>query len=798
MANNLRLQIGNLSGCLGDAIQKAVKLVLKNASMIEVRKFLIFAFILVGFVTIIGQIVLIRQLLTIFCGNELSIGIVLGIWLLSTASGSFILGMAADYFKNRFMFFAYTQTSLAIFLPASLFLSRSPKILSEISIGEVVGFFKMIVISCSVLAPFCFFSGSLFALGCLLLADHYDNKGKSVGVVFFLEAIGAALGGIAFHFFLVNIFNPVQITLLMSVLLLLSTLFLTFFQKPMRFDARGLPAVLLVFTVSVLVFGSSFLEKMSREWEWKGYRLIDSHDTIYGNLAVISRGDQISFYENGQWNFTYPDLLTAEESVHFALLQHPDPKSVLLIGGGISSATAQVLKHPSVASLDYVELDPGVIALGLRYLPEKAVAATKDHRVSIYHMDGRAFVKKALSNYDVVIVNLPDPKTAQLNRFYTVEFFQEAAQKLRKGGVLSFSVTSSENVIGYALADFLGSLYTSASAVFKDVVVFPGDPARFFGAMSENALVSRPDLLVERIKDRQLDLKYVRGYYILSNLSPMRLNYVLSRIRGSKVTKLNRDLNPICYFYNTVLWGAQHSPMMKTLFLRLSKIEMGWFFYGIVAFTLVLLLIASRQGTKRFLGRTFLLYSVLIVGYTEIALEVIIVLAFQIFYGYVYYKIGILLTLFTVGLAIGSWIIVRFLDRIGNRLKVLLEIQAGMAAYCIALVFPIRYLQGIDGALGCYAEPMTLSFAFIAGFLGGMHFPLANSIYLTHGKKVGKIAGLLYGIDLIGHSAGAILASVLLLPIYGIAATLYVLGALNVSAFILLSRMYRSHPMIIM
>ena len=60
----------------------------------------------------------------------------------------------------------------------------------------------------------------------------------------------------------------------------------------------------------------------------------------------------------------------------------------------------------------------------------------------------RFFAKRATGPYDVVIANVPDPTTAQLNRFYTSEFFEEVGEILAKGGVIGVTVSSSENYIG--------------------------------------------------------------------------------------------------------------------------------------------------------------------------------------------------------------------------------------------------------------------------------------------------------------------------------------------------------------
>jgi len=73
-----------------------------------------------------------------------------------------------------------------------------------------------------------------------------------------------------------------------------------------------------------------------------------------------------------------------------------------------------------------------------------------------------------------------------------------------------------------------------------------------------------------------------------------------------------------------------------------------------------------------------------------------------------------------------------------------------------------------------------------AGFIGGYQFPLANRLYLRTGRSIERVAGFLYGVDLIGSSAGALVTSAFLIPILGIFPTLILLSTLNLCSMILL------------
>ena len=115
------------------------------------------------------------------------------------------------------------------------------------------------------------------------------------------------------------------------------------------------------------------------------------------------------------------------------MAQRPDARKVLLVSGGISGTAREILKY-HVSRVDYVELDPLILELGRKYLPDNLA----DRRIRVINTDGRLFIKQTGEKYDVAIMDVPAPSTAQLNRFYTVEFHgrSQAGAFQGRGGVL--------------------------------------------------------------------------------------------------------------------------------------------------------------------------------------------------------------------------------------------------------------------------------------------------------------------------------------------------------------------------
>jgi len=735
----------------------------------------ILAFILMGLGALLAQIILLRELMVVFSGNELSTGVTLSAWLLWTAVGSAVLGIFSDRIKGKPSLFASVQLVLAFLIPACFLMARYLRPLLGIPAGEIASLPQMVIGIFVLLIPFCLLSGFLFALGCSLLGEILGKEARSVGVIYAYEALGAGIGGLGFSYLLIHVFNSWQVVLLTAFFLALSSFILSRQLRPV--------AVLwILILLGTLAFYGARPNLVSQGWAWHGYQVKAGTDTIYGNITVITDGPQVSFFENGVWVFTHPDPQTAEEAVHFALLEHPMPRELLLIGGGVGGLIGEALKHPSLRHVDYVELDPKLITMGRKLLPPEATVHLDDPRVEIIYTDGRRFVQQGEKKYDVVILHLPDPTSARLNRCYTQEFFAEVKRILREGGVFYLSVSSSENVIGHTLARFLSSIYWTMQEVFPEVVVLPGPAARFLGAESAGILVSDPEILVQRIYLRDLQLQYVREYYLLFNLSAERVRYLRSILEGGKGAGINRDLRPICYFYNIVLWSAQYTPLLKGWFVGMLNLRVEWLFYLIAAVTFILF----WRGRKT--PSIPLLWAVAVTGFSEIALEIILILCFQIIYGYLYYKIGVIITAYMIGLALGGWMITVLLPGVTRPLRSLLMVQAGVVLYALGILLLILGLhQGVSPP--ALSRPIEAIFPFltlVAGFLGGVHFPLANKVYLGRRKEIGRIGGLLNGVDLVGSAAGALVISIILVPILGIAQGISLIVAMNLSAILCL------------
>jgi len=558
---------------------------------------------------------------------------------------------------------------------------------------------------------------------------------------------------------------------------------------------------------------------------WQGFRIVALRQSHYGNLAVVSLDSQFSTYEDGLLVFTTEDIQSAEEAAHIPLLEHRAPAQVLLIGGGVGGVVREMLKHRTLVQLDYVELDPQLITLSKEVLPHKYVSDLEDSRVRVQYTDGRRFLQQTSKCYDVVVMQIPPPYTAQLNRFYTREFFALVRSHLKPGGVFAFSAPAVAEYVGPELGAFLGSLSRTSESIFKSNVIIPASRSFFVCSPDKNPyIVAAPESLLSRLAVRNIETLFVRDYFLMSTLSSERLAYVGKRVATSKVGSVNTDLSPTSFYYDLVLWSAEYEHFMKRVLEWIFGNRWSvWVVTAAVAIALIALTGSKRRGR-------LVLSALAVSGFAAIVLELEILLCFQLLYGNLYDRIGVLLTAYMLGLAAGAVLERRgehsmpsgleagvALERPGQHsmvsdvavLRRPAIIQILTAAFALAFlgVIYLAVRMGSQNLTGATASPNlavesafshtaaigTASqhlfnafewffpiFALLAGALGGALFSSASRAFFACATS-GSV-GLTYAWDLLGSCLGAVLCSAVLFPVVGVPATTAIVAILLVAS----------------
>lgn len=669
----------------------------------------------------------------------------LGSWLLWTGAGSLL----ADKLRWRSLLAPAFAYAIAGFLfPLTLLAVRLVRPWLGILPGEVVGLLTILPIALLIVAPFAFIVGTQF----VLLSRSYPEEGANR--VYLFEALGAALGGLATTFLFIPHFSNLGIALLVgSLSIFIGFVFTGGYSQPLRF----LGWILLPF----LLISSWFIQKPLERWslnkQWKGFELIQSANSPYGSIAVVRQAEQVSVFQQGSLVFSFPDPLSAEEAVHFGLLEHPHPRTALLIGNGLGGSIAEALKYPNLA-MDYVDLDPKLFSLTQTALKEQGPVPSD--RVRAHLTDPRRFLAGSRFHYDVILLNLPVPSTAQLNRFYTREFFTIVKDHLSPGGVFSFRLPSEEDYLSPELADFLSSMRQTLKDVFPEVTVLPGGTAVFVASEGFLNLTRNPDTLITRLHDRNISTSFVSEYYLPDRLASFHLEKLDASLDKARALT-NTDSRPICYYFDALLLSSHFRSGEKAVVSFLSRVPL-WVFALFFCLGLLVILLRGPSSLP--------LLTIVSAGVTSMSLEVVSLIAFQTYSGALYSGIGLLLSAFMVGLAFGSWL---FVSARRQTTLILRLLQAGLVLLPLLLLLVLRGLPAIKApGVSDFIFPLFLG---ITGLVSGAVFPVANGLYLRNKPSA---LGTAYGLDLLSACLGAILTSAVFIPLHGMAATLFLLAFL--------------------
>jgi spermidine synthase len=157
------------------------------------------------------------------------------------------------------------------------------------------------------------------------------------------------------------------------------------------------------------------------------YQRIDILDT-YAHGRVMTLDGLVMVTERDE--FVYHEMMA-----HVPLFSHPDPRRVLIIGGGDGGTLREVVKHPGIEECIMVEIDPEVVEAARRFLPSMACAL--DHpKAELRFEDGIAFVREAdEESFDVILIDCTDP-VGPAEDLFKEPFYRDCLRILGKDGIL--------------------------------------------------------------------------------------------------------------------------------------------------------------------------------------------------------------------------------------------------------------------------------------------------------------------------------------------------------------------------
>ncbi len=778
--------------------------------MLRLKTILIFGFLLMGFTFTVTQGLMIRELLVVFFGNELSIGLILGNWLILEAIGSGLLGRLTERWVSKPSTFAALEILFALLLPFCLYAAYNSGSLIGAIPGEGVGLLPIFWSTFLVLAPLALVDGAMFPFGSRAFAAVTGREVHSIGRVYVYESLGAIIGGIVFTYLFIPYLYSLQIVLLLSGLNLFAASLI--FSSYKLLEGERLPLKLgIVVALVLLVAGFGFslspgaehIQRWASSRQWTGLNLIYSENSVYGNVAVVQRESQYTFYADGIPILTAPepDRVLSEEIVHLPMLFILHPERVLVLSGGVGGVLSELSKYP-LQRIDYAELDPLLIEAVEEFPTMLTLDELNNPRLRVEHVDGRLLVRKKAWNqteiYDLIIINLPYPSTLQLNRFYTVEFFQMVRGLLSENGVLVMGTPGTLTYMSEELRDLNKMAYQTLKRVTSHVRPIPGDSLTWWLASEAEGLLTTPlEVLIARWEERGLESRLMTSPYIRQRLDQAQLDWFWqalgeedeggrSRFLGGVGEHLNQDLHPVGLFYGLSYWHALFSPSLVQLFALTGQLNLWPLSLFIIGCSLLLTTVVRL--TKR--GRGIVIpYVVATTGFSGMAADLVLIFAFQSLYGYVYHWIGLFITAFMAGLSLGGFLMNRRLDRIRSDKRPLIALDFAIVIYwgLTFTLFNFYHTQPFDPLILAFTQGLLLVLNALGGFLVGSQFPLANKILSRERKGLKGTAGFLYASDLTGAFLGSITVSVILIPALGILSTCLLASIIKMGSLLLIA-----------
>ncbi|HTL33971.1 MAG TPA: polyamine aminopropyltransferase [Kofleriaceae bacterium] len=303
-----------------------------------------------------------------------------------------------------------------------------------------------------VLLAFVFAIGVLVGLELPLLMRLLEGQvafKDIVSRVLTFDYIGALAAALLFPLLLVPKLGLVRSSLVMGTANAVVALWGTWLLAP-RLGRKGVVAVRVraVIVLIGMIVALAIADKFTTWAEDEMYidPIVYSRQTPYQRIIVTQGKSGFQLFLNGNLQFSSADEYRYHESlVHPPMLAaDAPPRRVLILGGGDGLALREVLAHPSVEAVTLVDLDPAMpeLAMSFPLLVALNKNSFRDHRVTLVHDDADVWLQEHASQWDVIIVDFPDPNTFALGKLYTRAFYRRVLAHLAPGGAVSIQATS--------------------------------------------------------------------------------------------------------------------------------------------------------------------------------------------------------------------------------------------------------------------------------------------------------------------------------------------------------------------
>jgi len=484
------------------------------------------------------------------------------------------------------------------------------------------------------------------------------------------------------------------------------------------------------------------------EKKYASQELISTQDSKYGRLDITKYKEQKNYYWNGEIFANSSHEMYAQQMINFVMLQHPEPKKILLIGGLLNGFIEEIENYETVEKIDYLELEKNIL--------KEAKAYTKTNFITT---DAIYFLKKHTYKYDLIFVDLLDPSSLNLNRFYTLDFFELLrARTSSDSSVVAVTLSSGTNFMTPEITQLNATIYSTFSAVFEKVVLIPSIKNIFIG--SSSSYISND---IQELTGR---LKFPEPWFnkiiIFEKCNKLRVNQILNLLRTKK-PQINQITNPRAYLSTIMMWTRILGIPAETTtsFIQSNKITALLITFIII---IILSIIAGKLSGSRMFKTDFNIFTISLVNFV---MQLVLLNLFQMHFGYVYLVIFLFTTVFMSGLTVGFMV--------GRKTKI--PLQLFFIFNLVIILFVYIFFE--TDFYNWFYFVLNFGFAFLEGVI------LSRLLQSKFEKEKIKSSSSFYFIDTLGAMTGGILVGVFLFPILGLKLSVLFLGILILVNFLL-------------
>ncbi len=464
-------------------------------------------------------------------------------WTMIVSVMLFSMGLGSRFSKNikhklllKFIYIEYLLSFLIAFSSLSVFVLYSYSVHS----GIIIYIFSIVI-------------GILIGMEIpivIRINKNFESLRINVSSVIEKDYYGSLLGGIFFAFVGLPFFGIIYTPFILGIVnFSVAILLLIILWKEIHKKIRTSLISLSVFIFIILIFGIFVTKPITLHGEQKRYKdkIILSEQSKYQKIVITEWRNEHWLYINNK-----QQLCTIDEAMYHEPLVHPAAKlsgvikNVLILGGGDGCALREVLKYKDTKKIVLTDLDPLItdLAKNNKIIKKLNNNSLNNKKVRIVNRDAFKFVEDDSLFYDLIIIDLPDPSSIELNKLYTQEFYMLCKHRLCKTGTI-VTQAGSPYFAGRAFECIEKTMKASgfSTLAIHNNVVTMGEWGWIIGKqeISQNELKNR----FINIKFDNIETKWINEEALLS-LSSFGKNFF-----NSDTAEVNKIHNPVLYKYYT-------------------------------------------------------------------------------------------------------------------------------------------------------------------------------------------------------------------------------------------------------